>query len=128
MYDFKGDFATYYTGEKDIRTSGLYDTFHGSPNLPQWKHEHCSKIQGASDGTKFTSYMNENETLLFFRKSMCRPQRLVSILLKFSQYFVNNLFTTIDRNMMHTNNFNLNIKFFSSFPFSMNFFCRMVNL
>lgn len=88
MYDFKGDFATYYTGEKDIRMSGLYDTFNGSPNLPQWKQEHCSKIQGASDGTKFTSYMQENETLLFFRKSMCRPQRLVSIFYVF--YFCSN--------------------------------------
>ena len=79
MYDFNGDFATYYTGENDIRLSGLFDTFHGSPNLPQWKGEHCSNIQGASDGTKFMSFMQENDTLLFFRKSMCRPQRLVSI-------------------------------------------------
>lgn len=86
MYDFKGDFATFYTGETDIRKSGLYDTFHGSANLPQWKHEHCSKIQGASDGTKFTSYIKENETLLFFRKSMCRPQRLVSYFLIIINY------------------------------------------
>ncbi|XP_070501982.1 scavenger receptor class B member 1 [Chironomus tepperi] len=79
MYDFSGDFATYYTGENDIRMSGLYDTFHGSPDLPQWKGEHCSNIQGASDGTKFMSFMQENDTLLFFRKSMCRPQRLKRI-------------------------------------------------
>lgn len=79
MYDFKGDFATFFTGETDISMSGLYDTFHGSPNLPQWKGEHCSKIQGASDGTKFKGFMKEEDELLFFRKSMCRPQRLVSM-------------------------------------------------
>lgn len=79
MYDFEGDFATFYTGEKDIRKSGLYDNFNGSPNLPQWSEEHCNKIQDASDGTKFKSFIQENDTLLFFRKSMCRPQRLVSI-------------------------------------------------
>lgn len=77
MYDFDGDFETFYTGEKDIRMSGLYDTFRGSPNLPHWNGDHCSNIQGASDGTKFKSFMQENDTLLFFRKSMCRPQRLV---------------------------------------------------
>lgn len=89
MYDFNGDFATFFTGKNDIRMSGLYDTFHGSPFLPQWNGEHCSKIQGASDGTKFKSFMQENDTLLFFRKSMCRPQRLVSILIKC--LFKNNL-------------------------------------
>lgn len=79
MYDFNGDFETFFTGEIDSTKSGLYDTFRGSPNLPHWKGEHCSNIQDASDGTKFKSYINENDTLKFFRKSMCRPQRLVSL-------------------------------------------------
>lgn len=78
MYDFTGDFETFYTGENDITRSGLYDTFRGSPDLPHWKGEHCSRIQNASDGTKFKSFIQEDEQLLFFRKSMCRPQRLVS--------------------------------------------------
>lgn len=77
MYDFDGDYETFYTGETDRRMSGLYDTFRGSTNLPQWNGDHCSLIQGASDGTKFKSFLNDNDTLLFFRKSMCRPQRLV---------------------------------------------------
>lgn len=79
MYDFNGDFETFFTGETDSTKSGLYDTFRGSTNLPQWKGEHCSNIQDASDGTKFKSYITENDTLKFFRKSMCRPQRLVSL-------------------------------------------------
>lgn len=78
MYDFTGDFETFYTGETDNTLSGLYDTFRGSPDLPHWEGKHCSNIQTASDGTKFQSFIKENETLLFFRKSMCRPQRLVS--------------------------------------------------
>ncbi|CRL06508.1 CLUMA_CG019609, isoform A [Clunio marinus] len=77
MYDFTGDFETFFTGETDIRKSGLYDTVRGSTDLPHWTGEHCSNIQDASDGTKFKSFIKPNETLKFFRKSMCRPQRLV---------------------------------------------------
>jgi scavenger receptor class B, member 1 len=78
MYDFTGDFETFFTGETDPTMSGLYDTFRGSTDLPHWEGKHCSNIQNASDGTKFKSFIKDNETLLFFRKSMCRPQRLVS--------------------------------------------------
>lgn len=77
MYDFVGDFETFYTGSTDPSISGLYDTYMGSKNLKQWDHEHCSNINGASDGTKFKSFIEPDEKLLFFRKSMCRPQRLV---------------------------------------------------
>lgn len=78
MYDFTGDFETFFTGETDSTMSGLYDTFRGSSDLPQWNGKHCSNIQNASDGTKFKSFIKNDEELLFFRKSMCRPQRLVS--------------------------------------------------
>lgn len=78
MYDFNGDFETFFTGENDVKMSGLYDTFRGSTNLQHWEGEHCSKVQGASDGTKFKSFINETEKLLFFRKSMCRPIIMVS--------------------------------------------------
>lgn len=83
MYDFSGDFETFFTGENDSTQAGLYDTFRGSTDLPHWKGEHCSNIQTASDGTKFKSFIKDNETLLFFRKSMCRPQRLVSFMINF---------------------------------------------
>lgn len=79
MYDFKGDFETIFTGETDPSLAGLYDSFMGKHNLPQWNGEHCSNIRFASDGTKFNSYIQPNETLKFFRKSLCRAQTIVSI-------------------------------------------------
>lgn len=79
MYDFDGDFETIYTGETDESISGLIDTYKGSENLKQWKQPHCSNINMASDGTKFKSFIEPNDTLLFFRKSMCRAQTLVCI-------------------------------------------------
>lgn len=78
MYDFVGDYETFYTGETDARLSGQYDTFMGSKSLQHWEGEHCSNISGASDGTKFQSFIEPEDQLLFFRKSMCRPQRMVS--------------------------------------------------
>ncbi|XP_055644642.1 scavenger receptor class B member 1 isoform X2 [Toxorhynchites rutilus septentrionalis] len=77
MYDFDDDFETIYTGETDESLSGLYDSYLGSPNLPQWDGDHCSSIRKASDGTKFKSFIKDDDQLLFFRKSMCRPQRMV---------------------------------------------------
>ncbi|XP_059617113.1 scavenger receptor class B member 1-like isoform X2 [Phlebotomus argentipes] len=77
MYDFEGDYETIFSGETDPSMSGLYDTYKGSQNLPQWEGDHCSKVTGASDGTKFKSFMAPNETILFFRKSMCTVKRMV---------------------------------------------------
>ncbi|GAB0094391.1 scavenger receptor class B member 1 [Sergentomyia squamirostris] len=77
MYDFEGDFETIFSGETDPSLSGLYDTYKGSQNLPHWDGDHCSKITGASDGTKFKSFMAPNETILFFRKSMCTVKKMV---------------------------------------------------
>ncbi|XP_055599578.1 scavenger receptor class B member 1-like isoform X2 [Uranotaenia lowii] len=79
MYDFDDDFEVFYTGQDDQSMSGLYDSYMGSPNLKQWSGDHCSNIRNASDGTKFKSFIGENEQLLFFRKSMCRPQRMVQV-------------------------------------------------
>lgn len=79
MYDFDGDVETVFTGELDSTTSGLIDKYRGSSQLRQWKEPHCSDIRMSSDGTKFKSFIGENDTLLFYRKSMCRAQRLVSI-------------------------------------------------
>lgn len=77
MYDFDGDFETVYTGETDIRLSGLIDTYRGSTDLPQWEGKHCSNVQYASDGTKFRGGVTKNETLLFYRKSLCRAAPLI---------------------------------------------------
>lgn len=76
MYDYDKDYETFYTGEDEVRKSGLYATYMGSKNLPQWNHDHCSNIDMSSDGAKFKSFIKPNETLKFFRKSMCRPMYL----------------------------------------------------
>lgn len=78
MYDFSGDYETVFTGETDSSVSGLIDTYRGSSQLTQWKEPHCNDIRMSSDGTKFKSFIQPNDTLLFYRKSMCRAQRLVS--------------------------------------------------
>ena len=82
MYDFDDDFETFYTGETTASVSGLYDTYLGSPDLAQWNGSHCSNIRNASDGTKFKSFIEPDDQLLFFRKSMCRAQILVSNVLR----------------------------------------------
>lgn len=105
MYDFDGDVETVFTGELDSTTSGLIDTYRGSPQLKQWKEPHCSDIHMASDGTKFKSFIAENETLLFYRKSMCRAQRLVSwmwinVQLKWTD--AHTLFVSVASRQQHT--------------------------
>ncbi|XP_035896226.1 scavenger receptor class B member 1 [Anopheles stephensi] len=77
MYDFDDDFETFFTGETSASMSGLYDTYLGSPDLAQWNGAHCSNIRNASDGTKFKSFIEPDDQLLFFRKSMCRAQILI---------------------------------------------------
>lgn len=84
MYDFAGDYETDFTGEKDVKYSGLIDKYNGHTYLPQWRREEgggpttCSNVRFASDGTKFNSYIEPNQTLSFFRKSMCRAMPMVS--------------------------------------------------
>lgn len=80
MYDFDGDFETIYTGEIDHRMSGLIDTYNGDVNLPQWTGK-CANVHGASDGVKFPSHIEPNDTLLFFRKSLCRSERMVILVI-----------------------------------------------
>lgn len=72
MYDFDNDVATVYTGETDLRMSGLIDTYRRLPRLPHWEGEHCSRVRGASDATKFPSLIQPNDTVYFYRKSVCR--------------------------------------------------------
>lgn len=77
MYDFNGDYETFFTGKQFPQKSGLYDTYKGSQHLPQWEEDYCSNITGASDGTKFESFLEPNDTVKFFRKSLCRPIHMV---------------------------------------------------
>ncbi|KZC10319.1 PREDICTED: scavenger receptor class B member 1-like [Dufourea novaeangliae] len=71
MYDFDGDFETVYTGETDVRLTGLIDKYNGNVNLPQWTGK-CANVNGASDAVKFPSYIQPNDTIFFYRKSLCR--------------------------------------------------------
>lgn len=80
MYDFDGDYETVFTGTDDVRKSGLIDTYRGSTDLPHWHDKHCSNVQYASDGTKFVGGASKNESILFYRKSLCRAAPLVSLL------------------------------------------------
>ncbi|XP_053622044.1 scavenger receptor class B member 1-like isoform X1 [Plodia interpunctella] len=79
MYDFNGDYETIYTGETQLEYSGLIDTYKGSSDLPHWEGKHCSNVRNASDGTKFKGGVTRNETILFYRKSMCRAAPLIPV-------------------------------------------------
>ncbi|KAG7295692.1 hypothetical protein JYU34_021976 [Plutella xylostella] len=79
MYDFNGDYETIFTGAGDISNAGLIDTYKGSTDLPQWDGKHCSNVQYASDGTKFKGGVGKNESVLFFRKNLCRAAPLVPV-------------------------------------------------
>ncbi|XP_014213867.1 protein peste-like, partial [Copidosoma floridanum] len=76
MYDFDGDFETVYTGEKDVRLTGLIEKYKGSENLPQWTGR-CANVRESSDGAKFQGFIEPNDTLRFFRKSLCRSADMV---------------------------------------------------
>ncbi|XP_066602738.1 scavenger receptor class B member 1-like isoform X2 [Prorops nasuta] len=76
MYDFEGDYETVYTGQDDVRMTGLIEKYNGDYNLPQWTGS-CANVKGASDGAKFRGYLEPNDTLIFFRKSLCRSARMI---------------------------------------------------
>ncbi|XP_050587850.1 scavenger receptor class B member 1-like isoform X1 [Bombus affinis] len=78
MYDFEGDYINVYTGEKDIRRTGLIEKYNGDVNLPQWTGK-CANVKGASDGAKYANYIEPNDTVLFFRKSLCRSATMTRI-------------------------------------------------
>ncbi|CAH2211079.1 jg12319 [Pararge aegeria aegeria] len=88
MYDFDGDFETVFTGETDISRAGLIDTYRGSTDLPQWDGKHCSNVQNASDGTKFQGAVSRNQTVLFYRKSLCRAAPLYIMIIIFCRFWV----------------------------------------
>ncbi|KAJ8933788.1 hypothetical protein NQ314_013824 [Rhamnusium bicolor] len=79
MYDFEGDYETIYTGQKhSLENIGLIEKYSGSTKIPQWDSP-CGDVTGASDGTKFSGFIKPNDTLLFFRKSMCRAKALLKV-------------------------------------------------
>ncbi|CAH1403132.1 unnamed protein product [Nezara viridula] len=79
MYNFDGDSSTTFSGQKDIRRSGLIDNYRGTPYLPHWPSPPCNNVSYASDGTKFPSRITKDQELLFFRRSLCRSMPLVRV-------------------------------------------------
>ncbi|XP_067012434.2 scavenger receptor class B member 1 [Anabrus simplex] len=84
MYDFNGDTSTVYTGETDVRKSGLFETYRGSKHLPHWyrNREECSRVSsvdGASDATKFPSLIQPDDNITMFRKSLCRTMPMEKV-------------------------------------------------
>ncbi|XP_025412852.1 scavenger receptor class B member 1-like isoform X2 [Sipha flava] len=77
MYEFTGDSATVYTGEDDVKKSGIIENYNTRPYLPQWPAAPCNTVTGASDGTKFPSMLSPDDTPMFFRKSLCRSMPMV---------------------------------------------------
>lgn len=88
MYDFDGDYETIYTGETDNRLTGLIEKYNGDMNLPQWSGK-CANVNSASDGVKFPSNLQPNDTILFFRKSLCRSERMIRV----GEKTINGLYT-----------------------------------
>lgn len=79
MYDFDGDFETVYTGSGGNESmAGLVDTWRGSRSLPQWGDTPCAQIHKVSDGSKFPGNLKPNDTILFYRKSLCRAASMVN--------------------------------------------------
>ncbi|XP_022199690.1 scavenger receptor class B member 1 isoform X1 [Nilaparvata lugens] len=78
MYYFEGDTSTTFTGMTDPRLGGLIDNYNNRPYLPQWEAP-CDVVSNSSDGSKFPSYIKPNDTLRFFRKSLCRSMPLVRV-------------------------------------------------
>lgn len=76
MYNFEGDTSTFFSGQKDIKRSGLIDNYNNLPYLANWPAP-CNNVSYASDGTKFPSRITKEQELLFFRKSLCRSMPLV---------------------------------------------------
>lgn len=95
MYDFEGDYETVYTGQTDERLTGLIEKYNGASSLPQWSGS-CAVVTGSSDGAKFQSYIKPNDTLRFFRKSLCRSEAMVFILVSILKlYFTIEMFEKV---------------------------------
>lgn len=75
-YDFKGDVSTTFSGELNTDLTGQIDTYNHLPYLPQWEPP-CNRLQLTSDGMKFPNNIKPNQTLMFYRKSICRTIPLV---------------------------------------------------
>lgn len=77
VYDHEGDVATTYSGELDLRKTGVFATYNNRSYVPHWEAP-CNNIEGSSDGKKFGNNIKPDEKLAFYRKGVCRALPLVS--------------------------------------------------
>lgn len=73
----EGQVFTVYTGETNPHLAGVFATYNRLPYLSQWPSAPCNKVEGASDGGKFPTNIEPNETLWFFSPSMGRAMPMV---------------------------------------------------
>lgn len=69
--DFRDD-VTVYIGPENARRFFTMNQFHGSPRFGYWSGEKCDTVEGATEGVVYPQYLTRNDTLKYFRKSICR--------------------------------------------------------
>ncbi|XP_068081088.1 scavenger receptor class B member 1 isoform X2 [Anabrus simplex] len=69
--DFR-DEVTVYIGPQNGRRFFNMDRFHGSPRFGYWSDERCDAVQGATEGVSYPQFLTRNDSLLYFRKTICR--------------------------------------------------------
>eukprot|EP00095_Tigriopus_kingsejongensis_P008744 maker-scaffold92_size382268-snap-gene-1.19 protein:Tk08744 transcript:maker-scaffold92_size382268-snap-gene-1.19-mRNA-1 annotation:"scavenger receptor class b member 1" len=62
---------TMFTGERDPYKLSKISSFNGKAHLDFWKEDKCNLVQG-SDGSTFSPYIQQDETLWFFNDQLCR--------------------------------------------------------
>ncbi|XP_046384513.1 scavenger receptor class B member 1-like [Ischnura elegans] len=72
MYDYGDDTVTTFTGEIDLRTTGLMERYNGLTTMPQWESAPCNTVTYAHDGSKYPNFISRNETMTLYRKPFCR--------------------------------------------------------
>ncbi|XP_049766991.1 scavenger receptor class B member 1-like [Schistocerca cancellata] len=69
--DFR-DNVTVFIGPENARRFFTMDQFHGSPRFGYWSGEKCDAVAGATEGVVYPQYLTKNDTLKYFRKTICR--------------------------------------------------------
>nr|XP_018914564.1 PREDICTED: scavenger receptor class B member 1-like [Bemisia tabaci]XP_018914565.1 PREDICTED: scavenger receptor class B member 1-like [Bemisia tabaci]XP_018914566.1 PREDICTED: scavenger receptor class B member 1-like [Bemisia tabaci]XP_018914567.1 PREDICTED: scavenger receptor class B member 1-like [Bemisia tabaci] len=70
-HNFK-DEVTVFMGPENSRRFFTMEHFNGSPRLNHWRNETCDSVYGATEGVAYHQFITKNDTLRYFRKTMCR--------------------------------------------------------
>lgn len=72
MYlDFR-DEVTVYIGPENVKKFFTMDKFHGSDRFNYWPDEICDSVKTATEGVIYPQFLTRNDSLSYFRKTMCR--------------------------------------------------------